>query len=94
MPDQKNFRTLGILQEAFPKKLFLSINDAAAALSRSPGALRNEISLGRFPVRTVKIGRRRLVPIISLAHYMDSLVDGKPQPGRPRAGSSKGVRDV
>lgn len=85
---------LKFIQEALPGKAFLSIDEAARLLSKASGSVRNEISDGRFPVRSLKIGSRRLIPILDLASYMDSLVEGKPQPGRPRAGSRKGVRDV
>ncbi|MDA8190228.1 hypothetical protein [Acidiferrobacter thiooxydans] len=86
---------LSVIQAAFPGKVFLSVDDAARALSRAVGAIRNDISDGSFPIKTVKIGARRLIPILELALYMDQLVEGKPHPGRPRTASKgKGVLDV
>ncbi|MHB1566067.1 MAG: hypothetical protein ACYCXG_05045 [Acidiferrobacter sp.] len=74
---------LSVIQAAFPGKVFLSVDDAARALSRAVGAIRNDISDGSFPIKTVKIGTRRLIPILELALYMDQLVEGKLTPAVP-----------
>lgn len=42
---------------------FLSLADHAADLSLSVRTVRNAISLGRWPAKTVLLGRRRLVPL-------------------------------
>lgn len=41
---------------------FLSLADHAADLSISLRTVRNAISLGKWPAKTVLLGRRRLVP--------------------------------
>jgi len=46
----------------------LSVNDAAAALSLSRASLYKELSAGRL--RTVHVGRRRLVPESALSDYI------------------------
>ena len=62
----------------------LSVEQAARAAGLALGTLRNEIALGIFPVRTIKLGRRRLIPLTDLATYLDSLTAPAPRPGRPR----------
>jgi excisionase family DNA binding protein len=46
----------------------LSVSDAAAALSLSRASLYKELTAGRL--RTVHVGRRRLVPESALAAYI------------------------
>lgn len=61
--------------------LAVSITEAARALGVSPQTLRNMITAGRCPVRTVKFGRRRLVPVADLEEF---LAGAGPHRGRPR----------
>ena len=81
--------TLELLVRQFPGKLFLSVKETGLASGRSPKTVRNEIALGVFPVKSVKIGRRRLIPIADLAAWLDAVIDPNPV-GRPRS-SGKGV---
>ena len=82
--------SLDLLLKQFPGKLFLSVAEAGRAEGRCPKTTRNEIALGVYPVKTVKIGRRRLIPIVEFASYLDSLTTPKAGVGRPR-NSGKGV---
>ncbi len=81
--------SLDLLLKQFPGKLFLSVQETGIASGRCGKTVRNEITLGVFPVKTVKIGRRRLVPIADLAAWLDTITDPNPV-GRPRS-SGKGV---
>ncbi|MHB1516591.1 MAG: hypothetical protein ACYCVY_13025 [Acidiferrobacteraceae bacterium] len=64
------------------------MRDAARLLSKSPGSLRNEISSGNFPVRSIRIGGRRVIPILAFADYLNSITNSPPTPGRPRTGGA------
>ena len=77
--------SLELLLKQFPGKLFLSVAEVGRAEGRCPKTTRNEIALGIYPVKTVKIGRRRLIPIVEFASYLDSLTTPAPRPGRPRS---------
>jgi excisionase family DNA binding protein len=58
---------LATRQEAAPARL-LTIPDAADALSIGRSTLYEEIAAGRL--RSVKVGRRRLIPAESVAAYI------------------------
>ena len=79
-----------VLRLQFPGQVFLSLDDAAAAMARPAKSVKNDLYLGTFPVPTIKIGRRRVVSITALASYLDSLETPRPGPGRPRS-SREGV---
>ena len=77
---------LDLLVRQFPGKLFLSVPDAARAYGLAPKTARNQIALGVFPVKTVKIGGRRVVPILAFAEFLDKQSDQPRRgPGRPRS---------
>jgi hypothetical protein len=83
---QKDSIHLPILREMFPKQLNLFIPDAAAVIGWAAGSLRNNLRSSRPILRAVKIGRNRMVPLVTLAAYLDGLTDvadTKPM-GRPR----------
>ncbi len=83
-------RNLELLRQLFPGQALLSISDSAQACAISQKKVRKDIAAGVFPVRTLKIGRRRLVAVADLADYLDSLTTPAPGPGRPRS-SREGV---
>ena len=58
---------------AVPAVLY-SVDEAASALRLSKSVLYELIRSGRL--RTVKAGRRRLVPVAALAEYVASLEEG------------------
>lgn len=80
--------SLEILQRAYPGAVLLTLDQAAKALCTSTKTIRNNLTRGRWPVPTVKVGAQRLVPIQGLAGYLDQLTakaaPHKPRRGRPR----------
>lgn len=77
---------LDLLVRQFPGKLFLSVPDVARAYGLAPKTARNQIALGVFPVKTVKIGGLRVVPIADLAAFLDEQSNTPRRgPGRPRS---------
>ena len=85
MPTQN--QTLEILQASYPGSIFLSIEQAALALSINTQTLRNEINSKAISLKTVKRGRRRLVHMSDLANYIDEITHyavGAKKRGRPR----------
>ena len=85
MPSINTSRNLELLQQLLPGQAFASLSDVARLRAASVKTIQKEVAEGRFPAATIKIGRRRLVPIISLADYLDSLTTPAPGPGRPRS---------
>lgn len=83
-------RNLELLQRLLPGQAVASLKDVARVRTASIKTIQNEVAAGTFPVRTIKIGRRRVVSILDLADYLDSLTDPTPTPGRPRS-SREGV---
>ncbi len=53
----------------------LSIDEAADALGIGRSRLYEEVSAGRL--RSLKVGRRRLVPASAITAYIESLADGE-----------------
>ena len=48
----------------------MTLEEIAAAIHRSPKAIRNEIYAGRFPIATFRCGRRRLSATDKVAAYL------------------------
>ena len=90
MPSVNGSRNLELLQQLLPGQAFASLADVARVRAGSIKTIRAEIADGRFPIPTIKIGRRRVVAITDLAAYLDSLTTPAPGPGRPRS-SREGV---
>ena len=61
-----------------PRERLLSVGEAAAALAIGRSRLYGEIGAGRL--RSVKVGRRRLVAASAIAAYIETLTRG----GEPR----------
>ena len=78
-------RNLDLLQRLLPGQAVASLKDVARVRTASIKTIQNEILAGTFPVRTLKIGRRRVVSILDLADYLDTLTQPAPRPGRPRS---------
>jgi predicted DNA-binding transcriptional regulator AlpA len=55
------------------KKRLVTIDEAAHVLGVSPKTLRNKLSLGAFPLKTVKLGGRRLFKLVEIESLIDSL---------------------
>ena len=88
MPSINTSRNLGLLQQLLPGQAFASLADVARIRAGSIKTVRKEIAEGRFPVPTIKIGRRRVVSVLDLAEYLDALTNPKAAPGRPRKGGA------
>ena len=85
MASTNTSRNLELLQQLLPGQAFASLSDVARVRAGSIKTIQKEVAEGRFPIPTVKIGRRRLVPILALAEYLDTLTTPAPGPGRPRS---------
>lgn len=94
--DIKN--SLDLLLTLFPGKTHLTLEQAAPVVCKKLQTIRNELVRGTCPFPTVKTaGRKRLVPILGLAKYLDSLTPTQAVPtpeskgGRPRTGAGPRV---
>lgn len=56
-------------------KLLISIPEASARLSIAASTGRDWLYKGIFPVQTVKVNGRRLVPVKLLEQYVDELTE-------------------
>ena len=90
MSSNNTSRNLELLQQLLPGQAFASLADVARVRAASVKTIRKEVAEGRLPVPTVKIGRRRVVSVLDLAAYLDSLTQPRRGPGRPRS-SREGV---
>ncbi len=83
---------LPLLRDMFPKTLNISVSDAAGVIGWQCGSLKNELARPHPILRSVKIGRRRMVPLVDLARYLDGLSTATTPPksmGRPRKGGGQ-----
>lgn len=64
----------------------LSIDQVASILGCHPGHVRNQISDKVFPIDTISLGKRRLVPLTNLIDYLAGLIVGQQQPTVPNLG--------
>lgn len=62
------------IYEIFAGKALANLAPAASAIGLAEQTVRDLIWLGNFPVKTVKIGRKRLVVVADLARYYAELV--------------------
>lgn len=64
----------------------ITIKQAALILGCSAGHIRNQISDKVFPIQTVPIGSRRLIPLTNLIDYQCGLMFQGVTPGKRRRG--------
>lgn len=55
---------------SLPAAAFRSVNYAAAIFDCHPQHIRNQISLGTFPIPTVKVGGKRMIPAVALERFI------------------------
>ncbi len=59
-----------IVFKTFPGQAFAELKPAAKFIGYAYQTARNLISEGNFPLRTVKIGKKRLIPISELISFV------------------------
>ena len=79
------------LTNLFPGAYFISIEEAARVTGFSPKSIYHLAARNEAPFPTVKMGRRRLVPLLSLADLLDAATTGA-DPRALRCGSRRGGR--
>lgn len=65
--------------------LLVSIDEAARLLSVAPQTLRNQLSLGKLPFATVRLGGRRLVVYLDLVDFVQGLRGNTVLPAKAQA---------
>jgi predicted DNA-binding transcriptional regulator AlpA len=84
--------SLALLREMFPDQVNIELQCAARALGVAQQTAYNQVSAGNFPVRTFKLGAKRVCNILDLAAVLEAQRDipisvttpNKPRrPGRP-----------
>ena len=73
------------IYKLFPGQVFADLAPAAHAIGLAEQTARDKIWLGKFPVQTVKIGRKRLVVVADLARYYAELVGLDSETAAPAA---------
>jgi hypothetical protein len=61
---------MSALSVSIDGRILLPLDEAARALGIAEKTIRNQLVYGSFPIRTVKIGRRRLVVVADLLRYI------------------------
>jgi hypothetical protein len=61
-------------------RILLPLDEAARALGIAEKTIRNQLVYGSFPIRTVKIGRRRLVVVADLLRFIGAATPAEPAP--------------
>lgn len=73
--------------DLFPGCALVPVADAARAIGLAEKTARNQLSAGKFPLKTVSIGRRRLVPVADLDRYLREVGALPPLPPEPEPSS-------
>jgi len=88
-----------LVRDAFPGVGFVAMPSASKFIGISEKTGRNWLALGRYPLQTVKVGDKRMVPVPALVNWYASQLDDagvsqpvpvaevgqvKRRPGRPR----------
>lgn len=85
--------TLKLLLARFPGAIQIPLAAAAEACSMSVQTARNQLVSGAFPIKTHKLGGRRMVRLDDLASYLDAVSGaGKPLQAASRGRPSKTER--
>lgn len=81
--------TIQILLVRFNGQVLIPFAPASEAVGIPEQTARNQLSSGKFPIRTVLNGSRRYIHISDLAGFVDSLRPEsiKKKPGRPTKAS-------
>jgi hypothetical protein len=90
---QQQSTSLALLREMFPDQINIEFQCAARALGVAHQTAYNQVSTGIFPVKTFKVGSKRVCNILDLAAVLDAQRDvpttndstpvKKRRPGRP-----------
>jgi len=70
--EQQQSSTLALLREMFPDQINIEFQSAAKALGMASQTGYNLVSAGSFPVKTFKLGAKRVCSILDLAAVLDS----------------------
>lgn len=62
------------IYELFPGRALINLKSGAAAIGWAEKTARNMLSDGTFPVKTVRVGHKRLIVVDDLARYYSEIV--------------------
>lgn len=70
-----------VLQQQFDGRLLITVAEAAHVIGVGAKTVRNQLTLGQFPINSVKVGGRRFFRLADVAAFLD----GSPaQPAAPQ----------
>ena len=72
--------TLAVLQQQFPQRAALDCKELALALGASWKHIANSAAADEYPIRSLKIGGKRVFPLAAVAEFLDA---GRRRRGRP-----------
>ncbi len=72
--------TLAVLQQQFPQRAALDCKELALALGASWKHIANAAAADEYPIRSLKIGGKRVFPLAAVAEFLDA---GRRRRGRP-----------
>lgn len=70
---QSTSLTVQFFLTKFPGQILIPLVEASQSIGISAKTARNKLSIGTFPIATVKIAGRRFIHIQDLVNYVDSL---------------------
>lgn len=59
------------VEQMFPRRAFAPASAVGRMFGLAPQTTRNNVSAGTFPVETVRIGNKRVVPIPALIEFLE-----------------------
>lgn len=84
------------IYELFPDRALVNLKAGAASVGWAEKTARNMLVNGTFPIKTVLVGRKRLIVVADLARYYAELIglDGlETQPGPTPTGANRQRHD-
>lgn len=68
------------IYELFPGLALVNLKAGAASVGWAEKTARNKLSDKTFPIKTVLVGRKRLIDVEDLARYYAELIEPEPEP--------------
>lgn len=83
--------SLIILQQQYPTRIALDCKELASAIGACDKHIANQSAAGKYPIRSLKIGGKRVFTLIDIARYLDG---SRPRRGRPTKAESIAKRQA
>lgn len=82
--------TLVLLQQQYPARIALDCKELATVIGACDKHIANQSAAGKYPIRSVKIGGKRVFTLVDIARHLDG---DRPRRGRPTKTEQIAKRD-